>query len=346
MDAAADTLSKQLAAETQKRQRAEMLCLQEQLSAMARKCEELLVENENHKACDQDQLAILQDVLETVTVEKDELQAQLQTQNSGSALRRGVTWQYYMDGRWEEFTPEANEHMLQAYLDYVREIPGTQFVTISSGGVDRQVDFKLMQQMHLRTGKTRSIRALPGVPPVWESSVPDLLLQGNDLGSFYKEEADPEIWEAIQYILDSSGHAQDAWSDCSCMRRAWVQSVHRIENMRLWHRYRMRLDAMRGDHGTYKISVEPAELDLDGVFPCMAECQEFFNCGETLALDVDEKILLHGTSSDNADAIVREGFDHRTCQNGLYGLGVYFACAACKSHQYTCEHFKGPQSRM
>jgi len=339
MDAAADTLSKQLAAETQKRQRAEMLCLQEQLSAMARKCEELLVENENHKACDQvarlqdmleillaekdqleaefqklkrvdiaaetqkrkraemlcqqtiqkldaekalrkaaeDQLAILQDVLETVTVEKDELQAQLQTQNSGSALRRGVTWQYYMDGRWEEFTPEANEHMLQAYLDYVREIPGTQFVTISSGGVDRQVDFKLMQQMHLRTGKTRSIRALPGVPPVWESSVPDLLLQGNDLGSFYKEEADPEIWEAIQYILDSSGHAQDAWSDCSCMRRAWVQSVHRIENMRLWHRYRMRLDAMRGDHGTYKISVEPAELDLDGVFPCMAECQEFFN---------------------------------------------------------------------
>ena len=60
-----------------------------------------------------------------------------------------------MDGHWEEFAPEANEQMLQAYLDYVREITGTQFVTISSGGVERQVDFKLMQQKHLRTGKTR-----------------------------------------------------------------------------------------------------------------------------------------------------------------------------------------------
>ena len=58
-----------------------------------------------------------------------------------------------MDGHWEEFAPEANEQMLQAYLDYVREIPGTQFVTISSGGVERQVDFKLMQQKHLRTKK-------------------------------------------------------------------------------------------------------------------------------------------------------------------------------------------------
>ena len=76
-----------------------------------------------------------------------------------------------MDGHWEEFAPEANEKMLQAYLDYVREIPGTQFVTISSGGVDRQEDFKLMQQKHLRTKKkTRGIRALPGAPPNWESS--------------------------------------------------------------------------------------------------------------------------------------------------------------------------------
>ena len=75
-----------------------------------------------------------------------------------------------MDGHWEEFAPEANEQMLQAYLDYVREIPGTQFVTISSGGVERQVDFKLIQQKHLRTEKTRGIRALPGAPPNWQSS--------------------------------------------------------------------------------------------------------------------------------------------------------------------------------
>ena len=179
-----------------------------ELSAMARKCEELLLKKEKRKSAEElcatlrgqqlatlfrttqklaaekalrkaaeDQVAILQDVLETVTVEKDELQAQLQTQNSGSVLRRGVTWQYNLDGHWEEFAPEANEQMLQAYLDYsMSERPGTQFVTISSGGAERQVDFELMQQKHLRTGKTRCIRALPGAPPNWESSKKKILL--------------------------------------------------------------------------------------------------------------------------------------------------------------------------
>ena len=46
MEAAADTLSKQLAAETQKRQRAEMLCQQ----ALFQKAKELAVEKEARKA--------------------------------------------------------------------------------------------------------------------------------------------------------------------------------------------------------------------------------------------------------------------------------------------------------
>ena len=402
MDAAADILSKQLAAETQKRQRAETLCvqtlfqkatelaverearktsedlsasLQEQVNRMSQKLDELVDEKEKRKSTEElcatlkgqlatmiqatreldderklrkaaeDHVAVLQDVLETMTIEKDELKTQLQ-HKSGSGFSHGVTWQYETDGRWEAFPPEANEQMHQAYLHYLSQVPGSRSTIISSGGVDREVDFDHLQQRHLRTGKTRRIRVSAGVPRQWVTPPQDLLQQGNDLRSFYKEEADPGIWEAIRRILRDSGQSQAAWSDCSCMRGAEVKSVHRIENMRLWHRYRMRLDAVRRDHDTYKISVEPAALDLDGLLPCMAESQQTLDCGETLALDVDEKILLHGTSYDNADAIVREGFDHRTCQNGLYGLGVYFACAACKSHQYTCEHFKGPQTQL
>ena len=79
---------------------------------------------------------------------------------------------------------------------------------------------------------------------------------------------------------------------------------------------------------------------LQGCDNFMARSQQTFDCGEPLAMDVDEKILLHGTSWDNANSIVRGGFDHRTCQHALYGAGVYFACAACKSHQYTCEQHK------
>ena len=36
-----------------------------------------------------------------------------------------------------------------------------------------------------------------------------------------------------------------------------------------------------------------------------------------------------------------DGFDHRTCNRAMYGEGVYFAGAACKSHQYTCSAHTG-----
>lgn len=74
----------------------------------------------------------------------------------------------------------------------------------------------------------------------------------------------------------------------------------------------------------------------------MTKSQSIFDCGEKVAADLDEKILLHGTSWSNADSIVQNGFDHRTSQRAMYGGGVYFACAACKSHQYTCrQHTQG-----
>eukprot|EP00435_Cladocopium_sp_Y103_P045338 s886_g13.t1 len=308
--------------------------LHKQLMAMSQ-TSELAVEKEMRAAAE-GQCVSLQGELNSMSQKVLELEAQMQMKNNVSGLRRGVTWQYYMDGTWEEFTPEANEQMNQAYLDYLREILGSQHITICSGGVARQVDFYQMQQTHLTTGKTRRIRVSAGVPPRWVAPAPDLLQQGNDLRSFYKEVADPEIWDSIRYILQNTGHAQDQYTLCSCMSKAEIISVHRIENMRLWHRYKTRLAAMREDHATSSISVGSAELDLDGYGNIMAQSQETFDCGEPLALDVDEKILLHGTSWHNANSIVREGFDHRTCQNAFYGAGVYFACAACKSHQYTC----------
>ena len=76
----------------EKRKSAEELCATlrgHQLATLFRTTQKLDAEKALCKAAE-GQVAILQDVLETVTVEKDELQAQLQTQNSGSVLRRGV----------------------------------------------------------------------------------------------------------------------------------------------------------------------------------------------------------------------------------------------------------------
>ena len=271
-------------------------------------------------------------------VQIQELKAQLQTQSSLSLSH--ACWQYETDGQWEAFSPEANEKMLQAYLEYLQDMPQNRYVIVNSGGVSRTMDFELEQQQNAKTQKVRRIRLSTGAPAQWFTPAADLLRQGNDLRSFYKEVTDIEIWQPILHILQNSGHAWDQKKECSCMSKAEIQSVHRIENIRLWHRYKARLAAMRQDHQTYRISVSPAALDLDGYCKTMAASQQTLDCGEALAFELDEKILLHGTSWHNANSIVREGFDHRTCYSGLYGAGVYFACAACKSHQYTCQHHK------
>ena len=60
---------------------------------------------------------------------------------------------------------------------------------------------------------------------------------------------------------------------------------------------------MRQENATYSLSVRPAAIDHDGYSNAMAQAQQTFDCGDVFALDVDEKILLHGTSSDNANSI-------------------------------------------
>ena len=68
-----------------------------------------------------------------------------------------------------------------------------------------------------------------------------------------------------------------------------------------------------------------------GHWPCCS-AMSFPHC-EDQQHDVDETILLHGTSWDNADSIVQNGFDNRICGRGMYGAWVYFASAGSKSHQ-------------
>ena len=288
----------------------------------------------------------LQEQCAQLTEENMRLKADLEMKKHISTfVVSGACWQYEMDGSWHALPPEGNEQMQRAYLAYLQDLPDSRRATISSGGVARVVDFDLMKQRHLATQKVRSIRILPNVPAQWVSTPAELLQQGDDLRSLYKEVADKEILDSIHRILQETGHAQDTsghWGpcSCSCMRAAKVKSVHRIENYRLWHRYRSRIGAMRQENTAKKVVIESAPLDLDGSKRIMEEAQAVFHCGQVLDPDVDEKILLHGTSWENANSIVREGFDHRTCQHAFYGAGVYFAGAACKSHQYTCENHK------
>ena len=47
-----------------------------------------------------------------------------------------------------------------------------------------------------------------------------------------------------------------------------------------------------------------------------------------------EVLLLHGTTDEKAQEIVKQGFDERLTQRQLYGRGVCFTTDACKAMQY------------
>ena len=244
----------------------EVEALQNRVAALAHNNAQLqmmLGDEQKRRQAAESRSANLQEQLKTTWNELLVMRARLQMK-SVSNLSTKVCWQFEIEGNWEAFTPEGNEHMHQAYLAYLKDKEGCRYATISSGGVDREVDFQQMQQQHKTTKKIRRVRIEPRVPVQWVTPAADLLQQGNDLGSFYKETADLHVWQFIGKILQETGHALDATSQCSCMSRAQIQSVHRIENMRLWHRYQARLAAMRQDHKTYNVSVSAAALDLDG----------------------------------------------------------------------------------
>lgn len=46
------------------------------------------------------------------------------------------------------FTSDGSEKMHKAYLEYLQGSPNSRHSTITSGGVDRMVNFELMQQKH------------------------------------------------------------------------------------------------------------------------------------------------------------------------------------------------------
>ncbi|CAE7256014.1 Tnks [Symbiodinium sp. KB8] len=282
----------------------------------------------------------LQAALSTVEAERKQKetaeQKLIQIQEQKPSTSHGACWQYEIGNQWHPFPPEGNDQMLQAYLAYLDDTQGNRWASIVAGGVERVVDFYRMTQTHATTQKVRNIRLTTGVPAQWESTPAELLMQRDDVSAFYIEVKDASLAEVVNRLLRSTGHAWDVSTVCSHMLFATVKSVHRIENYQLWQRYQARLRAMREDRAKYNLHSEPAALDLDGREGVMTESQNYLDCGEPLSLDVDEKILLHGTSWYNANSIVENGFDHRTCTRGMYGDGVYFACAACKSHQYSC----------
>ena len=97
-----------------------------------------------------------------------------------------------------------------------------------------------------------------------------------------------------------------------------VIKVERLENLPLWNRYVDARDARGGSKKSKSAWVHetcrPIRCDLDD----------------------DERYFFHGTTADNVESILRDGFDVELASDrgGRYGDGIYFSDASCKSHQY------------
>lgn len=133
----------------------------------------------------------------------------------------------------------------------------------------------------------------------------------------------PLAQEALRCLVPE-GHPPE----CRQMQQAVVTAVEQVSNVSLWKKYMLTrkefieaLQHRRECPWATNFGQGPAKL---------ASIFEYVN----LDCRANEVLLLHGTSMENAEHIVTQGFDERMTQRKLYGPGVYLTSDACKAAQY------------
>jgi len=115
------------------------------------------------------------------------------------------------------------------------------------------------------------------------------------------------------------------YGDCSRIRNVSITGLQQICNVRLWKDYEFRKEQVR------------KELEGHEAVPIVASNLSPGVCKWAhLDKDINEILLIHGTTQDKIDQIASFGFDERLArESGLYGQGVYFTDQSCKSLQYS-----------
>ena len=135
----------------------------------------------------------------------------------------------------------------------------------------------------------------------------------------------------IYDILRSRNHKhkiKGALADCSIINRASIKAVYRIENFALWRKYTLRVRSLQEDHARLGVQAKEVKFKSGDATLSLPWVISALDMGSSLQSAANEHLLLHGTSWDKADSIVRSGFDFRRCDRGMYGDGVYFSPAA------------------
>ena len=120
---------------------------------------------------------------------------------------------------------------------------------------------------------------------------------------------------------------------CAEARTLVVADVEQVENVNVWKRYCVKKEELSSSLRRRR------ELDRRDPQSALRPLKELHGYLDyiTLRKDVNDVLLLYGTSSASAKNIVLQGFDDRLVGRQLYGHGVYFTLDACKVLQYCSE---------
>ena len=132
-------------------------------------------------------------------------------------------------------------------------------------------------------------------------------------------------FEALMRDSILQGH-EDGCAGRHDMSNLRVMRVERVENTVLWQEYHQHKITLRErlKHSGRVVG------DVGAVCPLLDEAN-----GRVLDVSLNEFRLWHGTTPQTAGILADAGFDERVASSaGLYGAGLYFADAACKSNQY------------
>jgi hypothetical protein len=109
-----------------------------------------------------------------------------------------------------------------------------------------------------------------------------------------------------------------------------VKNISRVENPKLFHKYRMKLNELCLSAATTPFPLVTA-IDKNEV---KTRTLNLLMLEAVLVPEINEYFLLHGTKVNTRDTIVKQGLDSRLSNSVYFGNGIYFAESSTKSDQY------------
>eukprot|EP01128_Nolandella_sp_AFSM9_P008709 TRINITY_DN538_c0_g1_i7.p1 TRINITY_DN538_c0_g1~~TRINITY_DN538_c0_g1_i7.p1 ORF type:complete len:938 (+),score=243.88 TRINITY_DN538_c0_g1_i7:665-3478(+) len=158
-------------------------------------------------------------------------------------------------------------------------------------------------------------------PPRWSTtSLLDLSIRREDVTKRWREK--------FQKMFNSNTFSEELGkgrdSNGGSHKGLKIVKIERIENSWLWKRYQS---------AKHSISLLRSASSLSSIDFALSE--PWMKSDLNLDNDRNEVFLLHGTSKEVTEIVIKQGFDERVGNlGGMFGSGVYFAENPCKSDQY------------